>query len=181
MSVQVLFGCLFLFVRSYTQGIIRISDSSSAHTFWLNKLHGIIIKQQQQRFSLFISVCVCGGSDWCYIWQKISCEWIILQISLLYFCFDFGIRQNEEVNVRTNGIRNRNPSYGYYLCCCCLYGLIIILNPLGYFSSASQAGSRLSAFRWPASVVIALNGKPLGKLTSCTLYPEQSVLSLEQY
>lgn len=132
----------FLFLRSYIQ-VLYILMAASPHTFWLNKLQGIIIKQERWNkiFSLFISMCVAGWlAAWCYIWQKISCEWIILQISLL-FCFDFGIRQNGEVNVRTLAIRNRNPSYGYYLCCCCCFycccclcGLIVILNSTGYFS-----------------------------------------------
>lgn len=145
MSVQVLFGCLFLFLRSYTQGIIRIGDSSSAHTFWLNKLHGIIIKQQQQRFSLFISsVCVCVAGLTGVIYGKryraneSYCKFRFY-ISVLTLAF---VKTRRLTYVRTNGIRNRNPSYGYYLCCCCcccLYGLIIILNSLGYFSSASQA------------------------------------------
>lgn len=143
MSVQVLFGCLFLFLRSYTQGIIRISDSSSAHTFWLNKLHGIIIKQQQQRFSLFISsVCVAGLTGVIYGKRYRANESYCkfrFYISVLTLAF---VKTRRLTYVRTNGIRNRNPSYGYYLCCCCcccLYGLIIILNSLGYFSSASQA------------------------------------------
>lgn len=132
------FWCLLFFlISTLVHPGIYVLMAAPPHTFWLNKLQGIIIKQQRwkRRFSLFISMCVAGviyGKR--YRANESYCEF------RFYFVLTLAFVKSGEVNVRTFAIRNRNPSYGYNLCCCCfcycccLCGLIIILNSTGYFS-----------------------------------------------